>query len=81
MTNVMLMEVTQGNTEDIKSGDSGGAKHVFKTILQHNIIVGLSSSEMELPLKSVIMPCSQVHVLATCFLAKLGIVWQVRSAC
>lgn len=77
----MLMEVTQGNTEDIKPGGSGGAKHVFKKIFQHNIIVGLISSEMELPLKRVIMPCSQVYVLATSFLSKLGIVWQVRSAC
>lgn len=75
------MEVTQGKTEDVKLGSSGRAKHVFEMLFQHNIIVWLSCSELELPLKRMIMSCSQVHVLASSFLSKLGIVWQVRSAC
>lgn len=56
----MLMEVSQGNIEDIKPGGSSRVKYVFKALFQQNIIVGLSCSEMELVLKRVIIPCSQL---------------------
>jgi len=71
---MMLMEAAQGDAEDIKSSVYGRAMHVFKALFQHNILVGLSCSKLELPLKRVMMPSCQVHILATSFLSKLGII-------
>lgn len=57
----MLMQVSQGNIEEIKPGGSSRIKYVFKALFQQNIIAGLGCSEVELVLERVIIPCSQ-HV-------------------